>query len=214
MYIPEHFEESRPEVLHAFIRQHPLATIFVSDRSGLAADHIPLTLRVGEWSPGLLLGHVARANPLWRKAENGIDCLVVFHGPGRYISPNWYASKAEDGKVVPTWNYEVVHVRGKMRSVDDPVWLRAFLAELTSEHEHSQPHPWQLGDAPDDYISRSLQAIVGIQIEILHMLGKAKLSQNQSVANQRSVVQSLEAQGDAASQTMAEAIRARGRPGL
>lgn len=212
MYIPKPFEESRPEVLHAFIRQHPLATLIVSDAEGLSADHIPLLLRLDAGPSGRLVGHVARSNPLWRKAGDGIACLLVFHGVDGYISPSGYASKQETGKVVPTWNYEVVHVQGKIRAVEDPAALMEVLQALTGTHEAGQAAPWHIADAPPDYIERLLQAIVGIEIEIEHMVGKAKLSQNQPAPNQRSLVQALQDHDDRASQAMAQAIEERCAP--
>jgi len=214
MYIPKHFLESRFEVLHAFMRRHPLATICVDGGSGLEADHVPLTLRSEPAPHGVLLGHVARANPLWRKAGDGLDCLVVFQGPQHYISPNWYATKAETGRVVPTWNYEVVHVRGRILAVDDPVRLRVLLEELTTEHEQSQTQAWHVRDAPNDYIDAMVRAVVGIRIEIQGLVGKSKLSQNQPDANQRSLVEALRARDDSSALQMAEAIaeRTSGQP--
>jgi transcriptional regulator len=206
MYVPKHFAETRPDVLHAFMREHPLAAIFVSDRAGLAADHVPLTLRTAGAPHGVLLGHVARANPLWRKAGDGLDCLVVFQGPQHYISPGWYATKADTGRVVPTWNYEVVHVTGRISSVDEPGQLRLLLDELTEEHERTKAVPWHVSDAPDDYISALVQAVVGIRIEILGMIGKAKLSQNQPASNRHSVVEAPHARDDPSSAGMADSI--------
>lgn len=206
MYIPKPFEESRPEVLHAFIKKHPLATLVISDAEGLSADHIPLLLRAEAGLSGRLVGHVARSNPLWRKAGDGIACLLVFHGVGGYISPSGYASKQETGKVVPTWNYEVVHVHGKVRAVDDPAALMEVLQALTQTHEADQPAPWRIADAPPDYIERMLQAIVGIEVDIERMVGKAKLSQNQPASNQQSLIQALQGRDDGAAQAMAQAI--------
>jgi transcriptional regulator len=209
LYVPKHFLESRCEVLHAFIRRNPLATICTSDASGLEADHVPLTLR-GEPAPhGVLLGHVARANPLWRKAGDGLDCLVVFQGSQHYVSPGWYATKAETGRVVPTWNYEVVHVQGRIRAVDDRVRLRALLEELTTEHERGQPQAWRVSDAPTEFIDAMVRAVVGIRIEILGLVGKSKLGQNQPDANQKSLVEALRARHDPSASQMAEAIAER-----
>jgi len=134
----------------------------------------------------------------------------VFHGVDGYISPSGYASKLETGKVVPTWNYEVVHVQGKVRAIDDPAALLEVLQALTQTHEATQPAPWRIADAPPDYIERMLQAIVGIEIDIERMVGKAKLSQNQPVSNQQSLIQALQGQGDPAAQAMAQAIAHRG----
>ena len=210
MYIPKPFEESRPEALHAFIRRHPLATLVINDAEGLSADHIPLLLRLDAGPSGKLVGHVARSNPLWQKAGDGIPCLLVFHGVDGYISPNGYASKRETGKVVPTWNYEVVHVQGKLRAIDDPAALLEVLQALTQTHEADQPAPWKIADAPPDYIERLLQAIVGIEVEIECIAGKAKLSQNQPVPNQQSLIQALQGRDDRAAQEMAQAIKDRG----
>lgn len=209
MYIPAHFEEPSAETLHRFIGEHPLGTLVVHGPEGLGADHVPLSLRAGEGPHGKLLGHVARANPLWRAAAVGIDCLVVFHGAQHYISPNGYASKAQTGRVVPTWNYEVVHVRGRLHAIDDPAWLRRFLEEFTSEHERTQAKPWRIDDAPEDYIARMLENIVGIEVEIASMAGKAKLSQNQPPANRSSLIDALRAAGDFRSNEMAGAIERR-----
>ena len=212
MYSPAHFQEGRPEALLELIGRHPLGTILVHDGCNLDADHIPLLHRPGATGSGTLAGHVARANPLWQKAGAGLDCLVVFHGPQYYISPGWYATKAESGRVVPTWNYEVVHVHGRIRAVEDPQWIRALLDDLTRTHEASLPHPWKPSDAPTEYLDRLLQAIVGIEIRIDRMIGKAKLSQNQPAANQQSVVEALRNRSDPAAAAMADAITARSNP--
>lgn len=191
MYLPKHFEITDPAVLRDFMHAHPLATLVVKDPSGLSADHIPLLVTGDEASGWKLAGHVARANPLWKKAAAGIDCLAIFHGPQHYISPNWYATKKEHGKVVPTWNYEVVHVQGRLHAVDDVEWLRKFLQRLTDTHEADQPKPWQVEDAPEDYLQRMLQAVVGIEIEIVALTGKAKMSQNQPEANRELLITAL-----------------------
>ncbi len=211
MYIPVHFDVSDTEALHGFIRRHPLATLVIHAGDRLVADHVPLSLRPDLAPRGRLLGHVARANPLWKAVAAGMDCLVVFHGVQHYISPNGYASKAETGKVVPTWNYEVVHVNGRVRSIDDRLWLRSFLEDLTREHEATQPTPWQIGDAPDEYIERMLEAVVGIEVEIASIVGKAKLSQNQPAANRRSLVDALRSTRDPPSMAMADAIEDRAK---
>lgn len=209
MYLPKHFEESRPEVLHRFIDEHSLATLVVGGAAGLAADHIPLFLRRDAGPHGELIGHVARSNVLWEKAVEGIDCLAIFHGGDHYISPNWYNTKAEDGKAVPTWNYEVVHVQGKLFAMDDAAWLRACLNELTARHEAPQPKPWKIDDAPSDFIEARMATIVGIRIEIGSIVGKAKLSQNQVQQNRWSLIDALRTAGDDASVHMADAIERR-----
>lgn len=212
MYLPKAFEESRTEVLHAFVRAHPLAAIVMHVDGELCADHIPLILQPHRAPNGLLLGHVARANPLWLRAGDGAACLAVFRGVDHYISPNGYATKAQTGKVVPTWNYETVHVNGTIRAIDDRAWLRGFLETLTQEHERTQPRPWRIDDAPADYVETMLGAIVGIEITVQRMTGKAKLSQNQPAENRRSLVAALRSAGDSASTAMADAIELREPP--
>jgi transcriptional regulator len=206
MYLPSHFEITDPDALRDFIQAHPLATLVVSDAEGLSADHIPLLITGNEASGWNLAGHVARANPIWKKAEAGIDCLAIFHGAQHYISPNWYATKKENGKVVPTWNYEVVHVQGRLRAMDDVEWLREFLQRLTETHEADQSQPWQVEDAPEEYLQRMLQAVVGIEIEIVTLTGKAKMSQNLSEVNRDSLVEALRQTGNAVSGEMADKI--------
>lgn len=207
MYLPKHFEISDPVSLREFMQAHPLATLVVADASGLSADHIPLMLTGNDAAGWKLAGHVARANPLWKKAESGIDCLAIFHGPQHYISPNWYATKKETGKVVPTWNYEVVHVRGWLRTVNDAEWLQDFLERLTETQEADQPAPWQMKDAPEDYIERMLEAVAGIEMEIVSTSGKAKVSQNQPLANRDSLMAALHLHGSEAALSMAQTVR-------
>ncbi len=203
MYLPSHFQETRLEVLHALMRAHPLATL-ISSGSGSTpdaafdADHLPMSLMTTEPEhPGILRAHVARANPLWRKVAQGpdgtADMLAIFHGPSAYITPSWYPAKTETGKVVPTWNYAVVHAHGQARVIDDPTWIRAQMHALTHPQEQAQPAPWQMLDAPSEYIERMVSAVVGIEIVITRITGKFKLSQNQTEANRAGVIQGLEA---------------------
>ena len=129
MYLPAHFEETRSEVLHALMRDHPFATLIAHGADGLAAHHLPLHFAPEVAPMGALQGHVARANPLWRESANA-EVLVIFHGPQAYVTPSWYATKREHGKAVPTWNYAVVHAHGRLRTLDDPAWLRGQLETL------------------------------------------------------------------------------------
>jgi transcriptional regulator len=211
MYLPRHFEEDRSEVLQAFMREHPLAAIVVHDLAGgLCADHIPLRLRPGLGPHGTLIGHVARGNPLWRKAaahRDGLEALVLFQGTQHYVSPGWYASKAKDGRVVPTWNYAVVHVQGRLRAIDDAAWLRGVLEELTGTHEAGREPPWQMDDAPEDYVEKMMRAIVGIEVEVLGVVGKFKLSQNKSAEDRYTMIEGLRARGSPEALEMANAIR-------
>ena len=170
MYQPAHFVESRPEVLQQLIREHPFALLVTDGASGLAADGVPFLLDPDPaGGPGVLRAHVARANPVWREARADVESLVVFQGAQGYVSPAWYPSKAEHGKVVPTWNYVIVQGRGTVRFVDDAEWLRAFVSRLTDRHEgeraaHDGAAAWAVTDAPPDYVDTMLRAIVGVEI--------------------------------------------------
>ncbi len=208
MYIPKHFEEPRLDVMHALIRTHPLATVVTLSSSGLDANHIPLHLSE-EVSPfGVLRGHVARANPLWHGLAKDGEVLAVFHGPDAYISPSWYATKQESGKVVPTWNYVAVHAYGTLRVVDDAAWIRARLEELTAQKEAALPTPWAVADAPHEFTEKLIESIVGIEISIARLLGKWKVSQNQPPHNQASVIQGLNASTQSDAAAMARLVEA------
>ena len=200
MYQPAHFVETDPATLLALMRAHPLATL-VRGGSELAADILPLQVqRDGDrWR---IAGHVARANPLWREAD-GQPVLLLFQGPQAYVSPNWYPSKFQHGKAVPTWNYAMVQVHGTLRAIEDADWLRAFVTRLTERHEGGRAVPWHVSDAPADYIDAMLKAIVGIEIEVTRVEGKFKLSQNRSAEDRTGVVLGLES--DAATDRQAEA---------
>lgn len=200
MYVPRHFSIEDPACLHAFMCAHPLATLVTHGADGLDANHVPLMVRGAEGAERLV-GHVARANPLWEDHADA-HVLCVFQGPDHYISPSAYPSKIETGKVVPTWNYAVVHARGILRVIDDRDWLHALVTELTNTHEAGQRAPWQVTDAPADYIERMLGAIVGIEIEVTQLVGKWKVSQNQPAKNRDGVVDAL-GRGDEAARAMA-----------
>jgi transcriptional regulator len=191
MYLPRHFEQHDRAALVALMRERPLATLVVATPSGPSADLIPLEYVADEGPHGTLRGHVARANPLWQHA--GASVLAVFAGPEAYISPGWYASKREHGKVVPTWNYTMVQARGTLRAVDDAPWLRALVGRLTDHHEASQRAPWQVGDAPDEYVQQMLRAIVGIEITLDTLQGKWKVSQNRGAQDRSGVAAGLDA---------------------
>lgn len=209
MYLPPHFEETRPAVLHALLRQHPLGLLVTLDAAGAPlANAIPFLLDTGRGTLGTLVGHVARANPVWRSA--GQQVLVVFQGPGGYVSPNGYAAKREHGKVVPTWNYAMVQARGALLALDDAAAARAVVGRLTTTHEAGQPSPWAVADAPDDYIASMLKAIVCIEIPLDSLVGKYKLSQNRSAADQAGVVATLQASASAADQALAQWVQSPG----
>jgi transcriptional regulator len=195
MYVPKQFEEPRVDVMHELIRARPLATLVTLSASGLNANHIPLHLSEAPAPFGTLRGHVARANPLLNDLATDVEALAVFHGPDAYITPSWYATKKETGKVVPTWNYAVVHAYGFLRVVDDAAWLRAQLETLTAYNEASFPEPWAVSDAPREHVEKIMAAIVGVEIVITKLLGKWKVSQNQPSQNQAGVVAGLRASG-------------------
>lgn len=178
MYIPEHFAIKHSQDLHAIIREHPLGALVTMSPDGLDANHIPFEFDAGQGALGQLTAHVARANPVWRQCQEGADVLVIFRGNESYISPNWYPSKHETHRQVPTWNYEVVHVHGRLTVMDEEAFVRGVVARLTRAHEVNEPRPWKMGDSTPEYIDGMLKAIVGIKVEIKRMEGKAKLSQN------------------------------------
>jgi len=195
VYVPEHFRESREQVLHAFIAQHPLATLVANTPQGLSANHIPLLwLPTGEGA-GLLRGHIARANRLWRQIEAGSSVLAIFMGAQHYVSPTWYPSKRVDGKAVPTWNYAAVHMRGNIRFIEDAGWLRGLVETLTDLHEGDSAERWHMSDAPADYIDAMMRAVVGFEIDITGVEGKFKGSQNRSLADRASVAKQLQQHG-------------------
>jgi transcriptional regulator len=183
MYRPAHFAEDDPGTLAALMRAHPLAVLVHGAGEALSAEHLPLEYDAGTRT---LRGHVARANPLWRSAD-GQPVLAVFRGVDAYVSPNWYPSKAQHHKVVPTWNYAVVHAHGRLRAVDDAPWLHDFVTRLTARHEAGQPAPWAVADAPPEFVAQLLRAIVGIEIAVERLVGKSKLSQNRDAADRAGV---------------------------
>ncbi len=209
VYCPEPFAENRPEILQALIRSYPLATLVSVSDKGLDANHIPLYLRPGEGSQPVLQGHVARANPLWQEAVSGGEVLAIFQGPQHYISPSWYATKAESGKVVPTWNYAIVHAYGRLQVRDDSDWIRRQMMALTAQQENDLARPWRVDDAPKDFTEGLIGHVVGIEITVARWSGKWKLSQNQPLCNRETVVAYLEQQkGQSESQGMARYVRA------
>ncbi len=207
MYCPAHFEETRVELLQQLIAEHPLATVVRIGPDGLVADHVPLLYVPGDTGWGHLIGHVARANSLWQMPPEE-ELLLVFQGPQTYISPNWYATKAESGKVVPTWNYAVVHVHATLAPVHEREALLDILTRLTKRHEATQPHPWHLTDAPTEFTDKMLGQIVGLRLEIRRLQGKWKVSQNQPEVNQIGVVAGLLEQGTDDSTMMAQIVEA------
>jgi transcriptional regulator len=197
MYLPKHFAEDRAEVLAAFVQTHPLGMLVTVDGGRPTVDHVPMLL---ESAPALRLrGHVARANAVATRIADGEEVLVVFRGADHYITPSWYAAKQVDGRVVPTWNYSVVEVRGRIRWFDDPDRLHAVVEALTRRHEAPRAAPWSVADAPVDYLASMLKAIIGFEIEVSAMSGKFKAAQNRSAADRDGVARGLAQDGVPAS---------------
>ena len=191
MYLPSHFAEPRVDVMHDLIRAHPFGTLVVLTSGGLDANHIPFEVDPEPAPFGTLRGHLARANPAWKHFSPQVDALVIFQGAHTYISPSWYASKKEHGKVVPTWNYAVVHASGPLRVIDNRAWVRRFVEQLTDRHEAPRSDPWKVTDAPEDFIDTMTKAIVGIEVPIVQLAGKWKVSQNRPREDRAGVAHGL-----------------------
>ncbi len=212
MYLPPHFEERRTELLHKLILEHPLGTLVTLGADGITANHLPFEIDPEPAPFGTLRAHVARANPVWRDHAADAEALVVFQGASTYVSPSWYPSKQETGKVVPTYNYVVVHARGRLRAIEDPEWLRGLVGRLTDRHEAGRSKPWKVTDAPEGYILSQLRAIVGLEMVPTALVGKWKLSQNRPPADCDGVARALEGSPDAQSRDMARRVREATRP--
>lgn len=210
MYQPPHFREDRLEVQHALIKAHPLGLLITNGSSGLIANPIPFILDATASPSGTLQAHLSRANPQWRDFDPAQEALVVFQGAETYITPSWYETKREHGKVVPTWNYVIVQAYGRMQVKDDPTWLMQQISAMTSAQEAARAEPWAATDAPADFLAAQLKGIVGIEIEITRIEGKWKVSQNRPEADRRGVVEGLAALGSESAQAMAELVEAKG----
>ena len=210
MYTPRSFAESDLPTLFDYLDAHPLAILVSAAAHPLAATHLPLILDRSAGPFGTLLGHLARANPQAKQTSSmAIDALVIFTGPDAYITPEWYATKRETGRVVPTWNYVAVHAYGTLRLHDDPEFLREHLEWLTHRHEAGRTSPWHVSDAPTDYIAQQMKAIVGLTVQIERLEGKWKMSQNREDADIAGVIGGLNASGGARDQEVASLVAAR-----
>lgn len=196
MYQPVHFVESDLPTLHALIRAHPLGLLISADADDLQANPIPFLIEPSAGPHGTLRAHVARANPQGQHLQNGAKALVVFQGSDAYVTPSWYETKKEHGRVVPTWNYVSVQVRGTVKIMDDPAWLHSQLTALTAQHEGGRPETWSIDDAPVNFIEMQKRAIVGIEIEITEIAGKWKVSQNRASADRAGVAVGLVHEGN------------------
>lgn len=206
MYLPAHFAEERAETLQRLIADYPLGALVTLGTDGLSANHIPFELDAGAGPHGTLRGHVARGNRVWEDFSPEHEVLVIFGGPRAYISPNWYPTKAEAHRVVPTYNYAVVHAHGKLVVHDDEKWLRATLGRLTKTMESPQPKPWKMGDAPQDYLREMIAGIVGIEIVLSRLVGKWKVSQNRQPGDREGAARGLREAGGEEREGMAALI--------
>jgi transcriptional regulator len=205
MYLPKHFAVDDPALLAQLIAEYPLATIVGSLENQLEVNHLPLMLSSDR---SKLYGHIARTNPLAKIAASGNTAITaIFNGPQAYVTPAWYPSKKETGKVVPTWNYAVVHAQGNIKLIDDPQWLRNHVAQMTNIHEPTYQSDWKLDDAPEEYVQMMLKAIIGIEIDVQSLLGKFKLSQNRPAEDYDAVVAKLEQSPQEILQAMREYMR-------
>lgn len=209
MYLKPAFEEKRTDVLHALIRQHPLATFIVAAAGEISVNHMPLVVHPEIGGRGTLRGHTPRDNPLSGALDGVVEAVAVFHGAERYITPSWYPSKRATGRVAPTWNYVVVHARGRPRVIDDARWLRTHLEHLTDAQEAGQALPWKVTDAPEDFTEAMIGRLVGIEMPIESLVGKWKVSQNRPRGDRLGVIAGLESIGDDASIAMAGLVRER-----
>lgn len=207
MYVPSQFEQNNLETLHALMRAHPLATWVTRSDADIIVNHIPFFLDRQQGEFGTLRAHVARANPVWKTCSSH-ESVVIFHGPQSYISPSWYPAKRESGRVVPAWNYVVVHAHGTAKIYEDRIWLLRNVSELSDAQEHERADPWRVSDAPGEYIDRLLGAIVGIEIPIARLVGKWKASQHRPPAETAKVIDELHAQNDSVASAMAAVMHA------
>jgi transcriptional regulator len=207
MYNPAHFAVTEPAVLHRIMREHPLGMLVTPGAQGFDADHIPFEFEATTGPLGVLKAHVARANPLWQRCPSGTRVMVVFRGAEAFVSPNWYPSKHETHRQVPTWNYEVVHAHGTLTVHDDERFVRGLVARLTRQHEAAEPKPWKMSDSAAEYIDDMLSRIVGIEIAIEALEGKSKLSQNKEPRDRLSAADTLASRGH---EELARAMRGQG----
>ena len=211
MYVPKSFEENDPVVLHALIRAHPLGAWVTPCDGELVANHLPFLLDPTRGAHGTLVGHVARANAVWRSFSTAVESVVIFQGPEAYITPSWYPAKQEHGKVVPTWNYAVVHAHGMPRVIEDGDWLLAHVTELTNVHESAEALPWKVADAPAGFIESLTAGIVGVEVPIARLVGKWKANQNRSEADRTGVAAGLQTRGGPAASGMASLVKGQGK---
>ena len=208
MYLPAQFTEERVPVLHDAIRQAKLGTLVTLGEARLEASHVPMLIDPEPAPYGMLIGHVSRANPQWRRPTAGVQALAMFLGPDAYISPAWYATKRQTGKVVPTWNYIAVHAYGEVRFFEDAERLLRLVTRLTETHEASRLEPWAVSDAPAEFVRAQLKGIVGFELPIVRLEGNWKLNQNRPAEDRAGVVEGLRREGGADEAAMAAMMAA------
>lgn len=206
MYQPPMFNEERIDVMQMMMKNHPFASLVSMQAGKINADHLPLVVHPELAEKGVLRGHISRANPMSKQLDTSIEVLVMFNGPHHYITPSWYPSKAEHQKVVPTWNYIVVHARGKIKFITDTDWMLAHLNELTKRNEKGRKSPWKVADAPVEFITRQFRGIIGIEIEITDLQGTWKTSQNKSEPDHQGVISGLNAESTERASLMANCV--------
>ena len=211
MYQPDHFRVTDLPKMHALMRTRPLATLVSAGSLGLYATHLPNVLK-DDGPYGIIECHLARANPHWKELAEGNEALMIFQGPEGYITPNWYPSKADHGKVVPTWNYAVVHAYGRPEVMEDKNWLRRHVTELTAQQETNEVKPWALSDAPESFIEAMLRGIIGFRFAFTRLEGKWKMSQNRQATDRNGVVRGLETRGQGDDLEMAELVSRHATP--
>jgi transcriptional regulator len=206
MYIPKRFLQDDINKLKGMMANHSFATFISKNESGIEANHMPLILNESG-QRDVLQGHIAKANPLWKSLKDKSEVLIIFNGPNCYISPNYYPTKKVNGKVVPTWNYVSVHVKGIVSFIHDEQWVLTMLNNLTDHYEANQSVPWSVNDAPQAYIDKMLSAIVGLEIEIVSITGKWKVSQDKTEVNQEGIIKGLSHEADSNAQNIATLVK-------
>jgi transcriptional regulator len=209
MYVPAQFKEDRVSVLHDAIRKYGFGTLVTSSEQELEASHLPMLLELEPAPLGTVLGHVARANPQWQRVKPGFQALAIFLGPNTYITPSWYPTKQQTGKVVPTWNYLAIHAYGTLSFFDDPAELREHVEKMTDTHEAPRAVPWAVSDAPANFVDQMLRAIVGFRLRITKLEGKWKMSQNRPAQDVTGVIEGLAREDSEAHGPVAEIVAAR-----
>jgi transcriptional regulator len=209
MYVPTHFKEDRVAILHDAIRQYGFGTLVTSGEQELEASHLPMLLDPEPAPLGTVLGHLARANPQWQRVKPGVATLAIFLGPNTYITPSWYLTKQQTGKVVPTWNYLAIHAYGTVSFFDDSEELRAHVGRMTDTHETPRAAPWAVSDAPADFVEQMLKAIVGFRLRITKLEGKWKMSQNRPPQDVAGVLEGLAHEHGECQEAIADIIASR-----